>query len=160
MTAFSELLPVHDKSSFFCGVSVLDSYIKERARLDVKRGLCAVHVLAEGKKILGFYTLSPFTMQLQSLPAELSRKYPRNLMLPCWLLGRLAVDNKYKCQRIGETLLMDAETRVLALSKEAGGYCLVVDAINQQVKPFYEKYGFKPVLDDYLRLYLPLASIL
>jgi hypothetical protein len=49
MPVFTELRPEYDRTSFSCGVPVLDSYLKERARLDVKRGLCAVHVLAEGE---------------------------------------------------------------------------------------------------------------
>jgi hypothetical protein len=92
MPVFSELRPEYKKSSFSCGVPVLDSWLKERARLDVKRGLCAVHVLVEDTTIIGFYTLSAFTLQLQSLPPATAKKYPANLLLPCWLIGRLAVD--------------------------------------------------------------------
>jgi predicted GNAT family N-acyltransferase len=156
---FSALHPNHDRASFSCGVPVLDSYLKERARLDVKRGLCGVHVLAEDKTIIGFYTLSPCTMQLCSLPAETAKKFPSNLLLPCWLIGRLAVDTKFQKRHFGSHLLSDALYQIQLLSEQAGGYCTVVDAKNEQVKMFYKKYGFKPVLDDELRLYLPLSSI-
>jgi predicted GNAT family N-acyltransferase len=159
MPVFTELKPEYDRNSFSCGVPVLDSYLKERARLDVKRGLCAVHVLVEGIEIIGFYTLSAFTMHMESLPPEIAKKYPSNMLLPCWLIGRLAVDLKHQKQKTGQLLMVDALKNTLALSRQAGGYCVVVDAKTEEVKPFYEKYGFKPVIGDELRLYLPLRTI-
>jgi predicted GNAT family N-acyltransferase len=147
------------RTAFSCGVPALDSYLKERARLDVKRGMCAIHVLVEDVTIIGFYTLSAFTLQLQSLPQEIVKKYPANMLLPCWLIGRLAVDQKFQKQNFGQLLLADALQNVLTLSEKAGGYCVIVDAKNEGVKPFYEKYGFKSIIDDKLRLYLPLSAI-
>jgi predicted N-acetyltransferase YhbS len=93
------------------------------------------------------------------LPAELAKKYPPNLLLPCWLLGRLAVDIKFQKQKIGRLLLVDVLKNTQALSKIAGAYCVVVDAKNETVKPFYEKYGFKPIIGNEMRLYLPIASL-
>jgi predicted GNAT family N-acyltransferase len=159
MHIFSELRAEYNRAAFSCGVPALDSYIKERARLDVKRGMCAVHILADDTTIIGFYTLSAFMLQLQSLPQEIAKKYPANMLLPCWLIGRLAVDLQFQKQNFGQFLLADALQNVLTLSEKAGGYCVIVDAKNEGVKPFYEKYGFKPVIDDALRLYLPLPAI-
>jgi hypothetical protein len=140
MPVFSELHPEHDRASFSCGVPALDSYLKEHARLDVKRGICAVHVLAEATTIIGFYTLSAFTLQLQNLPPAIAKKYPSNMLLPCWLIGRLAVDISFQKQHFGRILLTDALHTILALAKNAGGYCIIVDAKNEDVKKFYEKY--------------------
>jgi len=149
----------HEIHSFQCGVPVLDSYIKERASQDIKRGICAVHVLEDKDTVIGYYTLSSYTLKLTDIPPSLAKKYPKNLLLPCWLIGRLAVDQKFQGMKIGETLLMDALRRILELAKNAGGYCVVVDAKDDNVKPFYFKYGFKPIKDDSLRLYLPLSMI-
>lgn len=159
MPLFSTLRSEHQKAKFSCGVAVLDSYLKERARLDVERGLCAVHILAEGNVIIGFYTLSAFALQLQNIPASLAKKYPKNLLLPCWLIGRLGVDIKFQKQHYGQMLLMDALQNISFLSEKAGGYCAIVDAKDTTVKKFYEKYGFKEILDDELRLYLPLSCL-
>ena len=38
-------------------------------------------------------------------------------------------------------------------------YAVVVDALDQQAKSFYLKYGFKELADDYLHLYLPMRTI-
>jgi predicted GNAT family N-acyltransferase len=159
MPVFTELRREYNRTAFSCGVPALDSYLKERARLDVKRGLCAVHVLAEETSIIGFYTLSAFTLQLQDLPPAIAKKYPSNMLLPCWLIGRLAVDLKFQKRNLGQLLLADALNNVLMLAEKAGGYCVIVDAKDKGVKPFYEKYGFKPIIDDALRLYLPISTI-
>ena len=156
---FSTLSSRHDFGSFRCGVPVLDSYIQERASQDMRRGICAVHVLEDEDAVVGYYTLSSYTLQLTDIPPSIAKKYPKNLLLPCWLIGRLAVDQKFQGRKIGETLLMDALRRILELAKNAGGYCVVVDAKDDRVKPFYFKYGFKPIKDDSLRLYLPLSMI-
>ena len=149
----------HDRFSFSCGVPVLDSYIKERATQDVRRGLCAVHVLAENRTIVGFYTISPFSVHFNDLPPLIAKKFPKNIPIPCWLIGRLAVDDKFKGQRFGEKLLMDALYKIIKIAGVGGGFCVILDAKEERIKPFYERYGFKPIKDDKLRLYLPLNSI-
>lgn len=150
----------HNRSGFSCGIQVLDSYIKERATQDIKRGICAVHVLSENEtEIIGFYTLAPHAIHISTLPIEIAKKYPSDLPLSCWLIGRLAVDVKYQKQGIGKILLMDALNKILKLSEQAGGYCIAVDAKDECVKQFYMKYGFEPITTNPLRLFLPIKSI-
>jgi hypothetical protein len=45
------------------------------------------------------------------------------------------------------------------LSGKLGIHAVVVDAIDQKAKAFYEKYQFMPLLDSELHLYLPVATI-
>jgi predicted N-acetyltransferase YhbS len=138
---------------------VLDSYLRERARKDVKRRMCQVYVLGEGSLVVGFYTLSPTSVDIHTLPPELARKFPNSLPLPCLLLGRLAVDIRYQKQGIGRKVLAGALKRARELSDQLGGYCVIVDAKDEGVKQFYEGFGFKQVVDKPLRLYLPVDSI-
>ena len=49
--------------------------------------------------------------------------------------------------------------RAIALSTEVGIYAIAVDAINEQVKQFYLKFGFVPFQDQQLSLFLPLKQI-
>ena len=58
-----------------------------------------------------------------------------------------------------EALLMDALQRCLDLADHLGIYAVEVAAIDQQAKAFYEKYGFVPLLDAELHLFLPVATI-
>ena len=156
---FTKLSASHDLSSFDCGYAELNTFLKEHSVSFMKRKLCLVHVLVEDNIVVGFYTLSPFTLDVQSFPQKIARKYPKTMPFPCWLLGKLALDKKYQNKGLGEKLLMTACERAARLSKEdAGGFCLVVDAKDQKAKNFYLKYGFIAFEDTPLRLYLPLSN--
>jgi GNAT superfamily N-acetyltransferase len=140
-------------------VPELNAFLKEKARPYIKRGLCAVHVFSDNNAIAGYYTLSASSVKPAKMPPEIARKYPRSLPVPCWILGRLAVDKKFQGQGIGEALLMAACGKVLEMSQNAGGWCLIVDAKDEKAKQFYLKYGFQQFPESPLRLYLPLSSI-
>ena len=51
-------------------------------------------------------------------------------------------------------LLADAIKRTLAVSEQIAIYTMVVDAINDTAKGFYEKFGFTRLSDDSPRLFL------
>ncbi len=62
--------------------------------------------------------------------------------VPVALLGRLAVDASVQGQGIGKHLLQDAVIRVAQASDVIGMRAIVVDALDEQAKTFYEQYGF------------------
>jgi predicted GNAT family N-acyltransferase len=159
---FSKLNKHFDRQSFDCGTAELNAFLKNSASSYIKRGLCAVHILSEESHpntIIGYFSLSASAIKMQELPAEISKKYPGSIPVPCWLIGKLAVDRNFQGKGFGEILLLEAFNKITAYSKEAGGYCIVVDAKNEKIKPFYTKYGFKSFLDDGFKLFLPLPSI-
>jgi predicted GNAT family N-acyltransferase len=80
-------------------------------------------------------------------------------MVPATLLGRLAISEAFRGQRLGEFLLMDALHRSLALSAEIASLGVVVDAIDDSAAAFYRKYGFFELLASDRRLFLPMGTI-
>jgi hypothetical protein len=56
-------------------------------------------------------------------------------------------------------LLADAIKRTLAVSDQIAIFAMVVDAIDDNAKGFYEQFGYARLSDDSLRLFLPLKSI-
>lgn len=58
--------------------------------------MCAVTLLMDGERLAGFYSLSPFALSMNQFPPEIAGKFPRNLLLPCWLVSRLAVDIQFR----------------------------------------------------------------
>ena len=58
------------------------------------------------------------------------------------ILGRLAVDRRFQGKRIGTGLLKDAVLRTLQAANIAGIRALLVHAISDPAKVFYEAYGF------------------
>lgn len=150
----------HDRAGFHCGIPSLDRYLKQQARQDVKRRISRVFVSTEPahpKKVIGYYTLSTLSIELRQLPENQRRQLPRH-PLPAALIGRLAVSQDAHGNGIGRMLLADAVKRTLAVSHEIAVYAMVVDAINDDAKWFYEHFGFACLCDAPARLFLPLKS--
>jgi ribosomal protein S18 acetylase RimI-like enzyme len=152
----------HDRTGFQCGVEALDRYFKKQAKQDIKRRISRVFVATEPddpKAVIGYYTLSTLSIELNQLPAKLARKLPKH-PVPAALIGRLAVSNAAQGQGVGKMLLADAIKRTMAVSDQIAIYAMVVDATNENAIGFYEQFGFQRLSDDSLRLFLPLKSII
>ena len=79
--------------------------------------------------------------------------------MPAALIGRLAVSIAAQGQGVGKMLIADAIKRTLAVGDQIAIYALVIDAINDNAKGFYEQFGFTRLSDDSPRLFLPLKSM-
>ena len=151
----------HRRAEFRSGSEPLDRYLHQQAWQDTRRKVAAVFVLHDAETVLiaGYYTLSATSVAPTDLPAALVRKLPRYAMLPAVLLGRLAVDARFQGQGLGAVLLFDALRRAHRHSDEIAAMAVVVDAIDDAARTFYERYGFERFADDPDRLFLPMATI-
>ena len=155
------LNPTHDRTCFQCGVEALDRYLKMQAKQDIKRRISRVFGTTKPdnpKAVIGYYILSTLSIELNQLPEKLARKLPKH-PVPAALIGRLVVSNAAQGQGVGKMLLADAIKRTLAVSDQIAIYAMVVDAINDNVKGFYDQFGFTRIDDGSPRLFLPLKSI-
>ena len=151
--------PHHDRSSFASGVEVLDRYLRTQAGQDARKNMAApfVLVLANGA-IGGYYTLSSTAVKLAELPAETTRRLPRYPLVPATLLGRLAVDERYRGMGYGRFLLADALFR--ASRSEIASFAVIVDAKDEGARRFYERESFLPFPDRPMRLFRPMRDII
>ena len=108
--------------------------------------------------IIGFYSLSSFTLALDDLPAELSDKLPRYHAIPAALIGRLARDERVRGQRIGELLLADAIRRILGAAQTLAVFAIIVDAKDEHAATFYREFGFRAFPTNPRRLFLLTSS--
>lgn len=156
MPTFQSLTRDHHRADFSCSEASLTAYIRQQALQDVKRGIAACYVLCGNQSldIIGCYTLSAHSLRLTSLQPEEVRKLPRYPYIPVGLLGRMAVDDRWRGRGYGADLLADAIKRLER--SEVALYALLVDAIHETAAAFYDHFGFRRTVDDPLRLYLPL----
>src|SRR5262249_41034818 len=143
-----------------CGKPSLDAFLHNFVSQYEKRRLGKTYVaVARGdKRIVGYYTLASGAIAFAHLPAKAAKKLPRH-PVPVALLARLASDESAKGKGLGKMLLVDALTRCLALSEQLGIHAVEVDAIDDEARAFYEKFGFVALNDTALHLYLPIATI-
>jgi GNAT superfamily N-acetyltransferase len=151
----------HDRGGFDCGSADLNLYIARYARQNHDSGGAKTFVaasVAQPARILGYYTISPGAIAYANVPASLTRRLGR-YEVPVFRLGRLAVSLDMQGRRIGAALLFAAGRRALAVATEVGGVALAIDAKDERAAVWYERFGALRLLDDRLRLVLPLATI-
>ena len=153
----------HYRADFYCGQTSLDNYIRKQASQDVKRKVSTVFVLIDDIdskfNILGYYTLSSYTVEIENLEQSFAKKLPRYPQLPATLLGRLAIDNQQKSKGFGAIMLFDALKKAIAVSKQVASLAVVAEALDENAVNFYIKYGFQKFNKDSMKLYLPMKAI-
>lgn len=132
----------HNRKEFCCRVEALDKYFVEQVTQDIRRRVtvCYVAIETTTNKIAGYYTLAASGILLTDIPVELVKKLPRYPSVLVARLGRLAVDQNYRGQKLGSVLLWDAISRTLR--SEIAVFALVVDAKDEQAEAFYRYHGF------------------
>lgn len=140
-------------SEFRCGEESLDIWLRGRARSNEKNGASRTMVSAtrEGR-VAGYYCLSSSAVDRGEGPPPLASGMPASI--PVVLLGRLAVDQEYAGRGLGISLLQHATLRALDAAATIGIHAVLVHAINDDVVPFYERFGFTPFPDSRRTLYL------
>jgi len=150
---------LHDRQDFACGVPALDDYLHRFAEQHRRRGISSVYVLtdpAQPRSILGYYTLSAAEVDAQRIDDAERKKLPR-YPVPCFRMGRLACRSDQRGRGLGKLLLGCGVDRCLKARLQIAAYALLVDAKDDAAKGFYTHFGFKPLQDARLTLYLPLG---
>ena len=151
----------HDRKGFDCGSPDLNDYLIRYARQNHASGGAKTFVSvspAESTRVLGYYSISPGAIAFARVPADLTRRLGR-YDVPVFRLGRLAVDLSAQGRGLGGDLLLAAGERALAVAAEVGGTALAIDAKDENAARWYERFGALPLLDDPLKLILPLVVI-
>jgi GNAT superfamily N-acetyltransferase len=151
----------HDRRNFECGASELNEYLRRYARRNHESGAAKTFIavpMDDPRRVLGYYAISPGALEFAHVPAEITKRLGR-YEVPVYRLGRLAVGLSVQGRGLGGELLLSAGVRALAVATEVGGVALAIDAKDGRTAAWYERFGAMRLLDDSLRLVLPLATI-
>jgi GNAT superfamily N-acetyltransferase len=135
-----KLLAGHDLSGFDLGEPVLDDWLRRRAAQNEAAGASRTYIVCAGEKVAGYYSLAVGAAAHAGSPGRIKRNMPDPI--PVMVLGRLAVDKSFQGQGVGAGLLRDAVLRTVQAAEIAGIRALLVHAISERAKRFYEAYGF------------------
>lgn len=139
------LAPRHDISRFSSGVPTLDTWLRGKTRLNEAKGGARTYVVCEGGRVAGFYSLAASSVARRRVSSRIGRSMPDPI--PAILLGRLAVDEDYRGRHLGSDPLINAVGRSLAVSNLIGARAVAVQAIDEQAKSSYGRFGFRPFSD-------------
>lgn len=151
----------HNREAFDCGDAALNEFLRRYARQTHEHGGAKTFLAVsddDTTQILGFYSLSPASIEFARTPDVIKRGLARH-DVPVFRLGRLAVDRTMQKKGLGGQLLLAAGRRCLRASQEVGGVALLIDAKNEDVANWYASYGALQLLDTPLSLLLPLTTI-
>lgn len=149
----------HDLAEFDCGEQSLNGWLVRFALGNTKIGLSRTFVAMEtgSVKVVGYFAVSTASIKFDSIPEHAKHRLPK-YPIPTVHIGRLAVDQSQQKRGLGETLLVEALRRAGHASLNVGVYAVDVVALNDRARSFYLKYGFTPLLDDQLHLFLPIET--
>ena len=130
----------HQIKGFDSGNSQLDDWLKNRAIKNEIEGASRTYVLCNGDVVIGFYCLANGSVFQSVATGKVRRNMPDPI--PVMVIGRLAIDRSWQGKGLGHALLKDAILRTLQASEIAGIRAILVHAISENAKLFYEKCGF------------------
>jgi len=146
----------HDCAVFDCGEPSLDRYLQHHAFANQCNGIATTHVLAEGRIVLGYCSLSAAQLQLTDLQPRDRADLPR-YPVPAVRMGRLAIARAHQGKGLGELLLGFAVRRSLDMRTTLGVRVMLVDSLPAALG-FYLDYGFRHTSAGAMTLYLPLGE--
>jgi GNAT superfamily N-acetyltransferase len=141
LTPPAPLSPDDELDAFESGVAALDEWLKVRARRNEAEGASRTFVVCAGRRVVGYFSLAAGSILNATATGRVRRNMPDPV--PALLLGRLAVDRRRQGRGLGADLLRDAVLRAISAAETVGVRAILVHAISDEAKSFYEKHGFR-----------------
>jgi len=141
LSAPAPLTAEHELDEFNSGVTPLDDWLKRLARHNEPEGGSRTFVICAARRVVGYYSLAAGSVVAGVATGRVRRNMPNPV--PVVLLGRLAIDQAWQGRGLGSDLLRDAVLRTLAAGESIGVRAMLVHAISDEAKAFYENRGFR-----------------
>ena len=152
-----EPLADHDLAEFACGNAELDDWLSRHARTATGQGTRTYVLVGEENRVLGSYALAPHLLVRDEAPPRLARGAPHQI--PAILLAKLALDSSVHGRGLGADLLVHALETILGAARRAGGRVVLVDAIDDEARAFYERHDFQALPGQPRRLVMKLSTV-
>lgn len=158
LSAPQPLAATHILDEFACGEASLDEWLKRRALTNQLSGASRTFVVADqDRRVHGYYAMAAGAVSHQAATSAVRRNMPDPV--PVMVLARLAIDHRAQGTKLGGALLQDAVHRAVMVSQNTGVRALLVHALHDHAKAFYEHYGFQASPLHPMTLMLRLNSV-
>ena len=152
------LAAAHLLDGFACGEASLDDWLERRALANQVSGASRTFVVVDPEgRVYGYYAVAAGAVSHQMATSSVRRNMPDPV--PVMVLARLAVDHRAQGIKLGAALLQDAVSRAVIVSQNAGVRALLVHALHDRAKQFYEHYGFQESPQHPMTLMLRLNNV-
>lgn len=130
----------HDLRDFNSGEPALDNWLRRSGRASQLAGAARTFVVCQGTRVVGYYSLAASSVLVDQTTKRVREKMPDPI--PVVVIGRLAVDVNFQRKGLGRALLRDAILRTLGAADTIGVRAIVVHAISDEARAFYNSAGF------------------
>lgn len=156
----------HDRATFSCGVPQIDNYLKLTAKKGSKADVVRVWAIIDAKScIVGFYGINMHAINIKEMPEAYQKKVGKHGLLPAAFIAMIGVDQTQQGNGIGSALVADALSRIARVFDEIGTCVIILDVFDDgdaetvaRRKTYYESFGFFPLPDQPLRLFMPVHT--
>ncbi len=157
LSAPQPLTAAHRVDDFSCGEPALDEWLERRAMANQASGASRTFVVADqDNRVYGYYAMAAGAIAHRLATGGVRRNMPDPV--PVMVLARPAVDTRAQGLELGGAMLQDAVQRAVVVSQNVGVRALLVHALHDRAKQFYEHYGFQASPVDPMMLMLRLTS--
>jgi GNAT superfamily N-acetyltransferase len=153
-----KLNSLHQIDTFDSGNSQLDEWLKRRALRNESEGASRTYVLCDRQAVIAYYCLATGAVAQTAATGKVRRNMPDPI--PVMVIGRLACDRNWQGCGIGRALLRDAILRTLQAAEIAGIRAILVHAISEDAKQFYQKCGFTVSPIDPMTLMVKVSDVI
>jgi GNAT superfamily N-acetyltransferase len=148
----------HDLSQFDCGNPTLNAWLQKYAWTSQQADSAKTYVALAGNLVLGYYALTTGSVHKHESPERIAKGLA-NHPIGIVLLARLAVESTRQGKGLGKALLFDALTRIEAAADIVAVRAVMVHAIDEAARAFYEHFEFEPSPVDPFQLLLLLKDL-
>ena len=157
ISAPAPLCASHNIEGFECGSASLDDWLIKRALRNQQSNASRTFVICKNDRVIGYYALATGSVERHLATSNVARNMPDPI--PVIILARLALDQSCGGQSLGSFLLRDALLRSLKVATQVGVKAVLVHAISDAARRFYEKKGFRSSPADPMMLMLSIKRI-
>jgi len=136
---------------------MLNLWLQQRALQNEASGASRTFILENDGRIIGYYSLTVGSVAHAIAPGKIRRNMPDPL--PVAILGRLAVNKAFQKDGVGRDLLQDAVVRVVRAAETLGIRALLIHALSERARGFYERYGSQRSQFDEMTLMATLPDL-
>jgi GNAT superfamily N-acetyltransferase len=148
----------HHLSSFECGNPALNGWFQRFAWTNQQADSTRTYVACREGHVAGYYALTAGSVHKRESPERVAKglaSHPVGVVL----LARLAVDVSEQGRGLGKALLFDGLKRVEEAADIVGVRAVLVHAIDDGARRFYEHFNFDPSRVDPFHLMLLLKDL-
>lgn len=158
LSSVEELTKSHDRTRFDSGIEDLDSWLKRFSLQSKKKDSARTFVVHRENVVVGYYSLTAGSVSHEEATDATKKGLPQ-YPIPVIIIARLAIDRQEQGTGLGSALLKDALLKIEVASTDIGIRAVLVHAINDAARKFYENYDFERSPLDEFTLMLSMRDI-